>query len=254
MTVGWVGCWGGAWARRFLADVVTVQNKGSWVLNHSRLDGVVWLWAIPFPGFYTWTDLGLTVEIFHLSSRGLLFGVTTIPILLLFGLFVPFHEDSRLGVCKHNETTWFLTRQVFCAGARGDDAAILTVQALVQGQRFLWASLLNARAVLLQNWQRYMRSHPFASADIAVALHVLTCRVRPWRQQSLLQAAAESRQISRACNSVSLMTSAPKGKDSSQKTLRYHLFLGSGGCAAISFLLQKDILCSALVPWLMYYY
>ena len=30
VAVGWVGWW---------ADVVTVQNQGSWVLNHSRLGG-----------------------------------------------------------------------------------------------------------------------------------------------------------------------------------------------------------------------
>ena len=44
-------------------------------------------------------------------SHGLLFKFIPIPILLLFGLFVSFHdEDSRLGVCKHNETTCFLMR------------------------------------------------------------------------------------------------------------------------------------------------
>ena len=30
-----MGLWDGAGATTFLADVVTVQNKGSWVLNHS---------------------------------------------------------------------------------------------------------------------------------------------------------------------------------------------------------------------------
>ena len=43
--MGWAG------AITVLAHVVTVQNKGSWVLNHSRLGGVVgWGWGNNVPG------------------------------------------------------------------------------------------------------------------------------------------------------------------------------------------------------------